>query len=434
MDPMHDALAQGVELKKSLDLLKTQFDSSQATYNEDQVHAQVELATATSQSMAALKAIAVLLRGELDHSHPPAGLKPSLQKCSEAWQTAGTDAGKCWDIVSKFSVNTAQFHDAQLGNWQTNAENLKSTLNAQLIATNASLQKENDTITSLVAHQGDLNGVLTSLQSKLADTQHQYDTAEEVTSWFPVAWLALQAIKAIIDSTSHAIEDTKEQITQTVDLITNSRQSIVDAQLHAAQLTDLIAQQAALASEETDLMARCQSLLGTVEAAQRDIAAVKDDRLRAEDLVARCAARADLASSELTKVNYGTMLLMVAEVAAADDTLRPAAADLVAELATHDDKADSIKGIKTDDHPGGLLAAVQAKLGPQGVSAGGSGSVPNPHPEDTAPADGSGGTGGSGLLTSLALMRAMAARMATPGALTAEQNAKAMLAIRSFRF
>jgi hypothetical protein len=96
--------AQADELSKALDSLHTKFESSQQDYNVNQLETQKALATATGQGMEALKDLAVLLDGQFDPTHPPTGLDAAVQKCNAAWQTAEEDAGKCWDLISKFSV------------------------------------------------------------------------------------------------------------------------------------------------------------------------------------------------------------------------------------------------------------------------------------------------------------------------------------------
>jgi hypothetical protein len=53
---------------------------------------------------------------------------------------------------------------------------------------------------------------------------------------------------------------------------------------------------------------------------------------------------------------------MVVDVALDDYTLTAVLAEIVQELTKNDDSKGSVRMIKTDDHPDGLLAAVQKKL------------------------------------------------------------------------
>jgi hypothetical protein len=53
---------------------------------------------------------------------------------------------------------------------------------------------------------------------------------------------------------------------------------------------------------------------------------------------------------------------MVVDVTLDDYTLTAVLAEIVQELTKNDDSKGSVRMIKTDDHPDGLLAAVQKKL------------------------------------------------------------------------
>lgn len=129
--------------------------------------------------------------------------------------------------------------------------------------------------------------------------------------------------------------------------------------------------QAVLLEQGKRLTSECSLLKGTVEAAQTEIARIKTQRSSAWQVVALCVNRTEVAQYSLTKADYGTAILQVAEVALQDETMRPQVASIVDHLAQHDDTKGSIKNAKTDDHPEGILAYLQGQLssGSNGVLA-----------------------------------------------------------------
>jgi hypothetical protein len=167
----------------------------------------------------------------------------------------------------------------------------------------------------------------------------------------------------VIEAVTHDIENTNNAISDTERKLAASESGLQQLQNSLNSLNDVAAIQARTSGKGTELLSRSQELRAAVEAAQKSIADIKNQRMRSHELINKCLARAEMAKFALTKADYGTTVLQVAEVALADSTLHQAVADVVMQLATHDDQAGSIRGIKTDDHPDGLLAALEAELG-----------------------------------------------------------------------
>lgn len=141
-----------------------------------------------------------------------------------------------------------------------------------------------------------------------------------------------------------------------------AEQGVRDASQRLDNLNNTSQHQAVLLQQGKRLMSDCSSLLAESESTQTETARIKTQRYDAWQIVALCVNRAENAQYSLTKSDYGTTILQVAEMALKDETLKPQVAGIVNHLAQHDDNKGSIKNIRTDDHPEGLLSYVQKEL------------------------------------------------------------------------
>ena len=92
---------------------------------------------------------------------------------------------------------------------------------------------------------------------------------------------------------------------------------------------------------------------------QQDVAHIQNKRYDKWQFIPKCANRAENTEYVLTKAKHGTTVLPVAEVVFQDEELRAQVANIVNDLAEHDDSKGSIRNINTDEHRNGLLACLQ---------------------------------------------------------------------------
>jgi hypothetical protein len=172
----------------------------------------------------------------------------------------------------------------------------------------------------------------------------------------------LEAVKAIIEATTHEVSDTEKAVHKAEQQVTTSQQAVAAASTQLDFFRKAVQQQAALLGDGAALQQQCRDLQALLEAAERDAATVKDQRLRAREVVARLLNRAEQASYALTKADYAAVVLLVCDVALDDGMLGAFVRGIVSTLEDHDDKAGSVAGVTTEEHPEGLLKYVNAKL------------------------------------------------------------------------
>jgi len=168
--------------------------------------------------------------------------------------------------------------------------------------------------------------------------------------------------QAIIEAITHDVENAENAVRTAEQQVRDTEWRVARETQRMQALTAIAQRQSTVLAAGAKLLQQCTALRGEVEATQREVARLKDERRAVWELVSKCVNRAQQALYALTKEEYGTAVLQVCEVAVDDHTLVPAAAEVVRVLVAGDDKVGSIKGIKTDEHLEGLLAYVEKKL------------------------------------------------------------------------
>ncbi|KAI1503121.1 hypothetical protein F5X99DRAFT_407453 [Biscogniauxia marginata] len=322
------------DLAAQLPQLQANFTKLQTDYHKEQLKAQADLSTKTASAMQSLQALVVLLYGEFNPSSPPAELPAAVTNLSTTWHAADKASEHYLDIVNSFSAVELQATRNALGT----AQETLYQLNRQREATQSSLN---------------------TLRDKLYVQQHKYDEADKYTWIWPPARLVLEILKPIIEALTDDVANAERAVRVAEQQAEAAEQRVRDENARINTLSSLSYTQAGILAQSKQLMSRCASLQGDVELMQQDVARIKNQRYDAWQLIAKCANRAENAEYALTKVEYGTTVLQVAEVAFQDEALRAQVANIVNDLAEHDDSKGSIKNIKTDEHPNGLLAYIQ---------------------------------------------------------------------------
>jgi hypothetical protein len=151
-----------------------------------------------------------------------------------------------------------------------------------------------------------------------------------------------------------------------------------DQEAKVQQLSDLAAKQAGLISRGSGLLNECSGIVKETEDTEKEIARIKTTRFNAWQLAGKCVNRAEQADFALFKADYATSILQVIDIALEDHTLTIPLDEVIQVLANNDDSNNSVHNITTDDHPDGLLAAVEKKL--QESQADGAAPEPAPVP------------------------------------------------------
>lgn len=178
----------------------------------------------------------------------------------------------------------------------------------------------------------------------------------------PAAWLILEALKPVIEALTNSVADAEKAAHIAEQTAAAADKAVADASIQTNNLATMAQKQAVLLEQGKQLMSECSLLVGAVEAAQTEVAHIKTQRYNAWQIVALCLNHAENAQFGLTKADYGTAVLQVAELALKDETTKPQVASIVNHLAQHDDTNGSIKNAKTDDHPEGILVYLQGQL------------------------------------------------------------------------
>jgi vacuolar-type H+-ATPase subunit I/STV1 len=360
MSDDYDQRAQ--ELESRLPDLQSKFQELRSTQTDDQLSLQGDLAAKTLTAIATLKKFAQLLDGEFKPSNPPPELQTTLKELDSTWEQTETTSEACLDNINTYSANIVQFHDAALGDWQNQAKTLQDQLQASLTSTEQACDTERATLQTLQQTQRDAESAVNTLQQKLHDAQHKYDDADTYTWIFPPARAVLEILKPIIEACTHDLEGATNAVNAAITQVNDAQGRVRDQEAKVQQLSDLAAKQSGLISQGLSLINECTGIVEETENTEKEIARIKKTRFDAWQLAAKCVNRAEQADFALFKADYATSILQVIDVALVDHTLIAPLAEIVQDLADHDDSSNSVHDITTDDHPDGLLAAVQKKL------------------------------------------------------------------------
>ncbi|TRX87709.1 hypothetical protein FHL15_011398 [Xylaria flabelliformis] len=333
----NDYVQQVRDLAAQLPPLQAKFTTLQTDYLKDKLKAQADLSIKTANAMQGLQALAVLLNGEFDPNSRPAELRAAVTNLSTTWDAAEKASQHYLDVVNS----------------------LDTRLDQELQGTRNALGTAQETLHQLNKQREATKSSLNTLRDKLHAQQHIYDDADKYTWIWPPARLYLEFLKLIIEALTHSVANAESAVHVAEGRARAAEQQVKDETARVNTLLSFSSKQAGMLAQSKQLRDRCASLQGDVEFIQHDVARIKNQRYNAWQIIAKCANRAENAEYALTKAEYGTTVLQVAEVAFQDEALRAQAANIVNDLAEHDDSEESIKNIETDEHPNGLLAHVQ---------------------------------------------------------------------------
>ncbi|KAI0468839.1 hypothetical protein F4859DRAFT_524013 [Xylaria cf. heliscus] len=355
----NDYQQQVSELSAQLPRLQANFTKLQTDYHTDQLKAQADLSIKTTNAMQSLQDLVVLLHGEFNPSSPPAGLPAAVTNLNTTWLAAEKASEHYLDLVNSFSVAVVQYHDGDLGGWQAKANTLDTRLDKELQATRTALSTAQNTVYQLNRQREDAQSSLSTLRDKLHVQKHKYDEADKYTWIWPPARLVLEILKPIIEALTDDVATAERAVSVAEQQASAAEQRVRDENARINTLSNLSSTQTTILALSKQLIRQCVSLQGSVESMQKDVARIKTQRYNAWQLTTKCANRAENAEYALTKADYGTTVLQIAEVALQDPALCVQVANIVDDLARHDDSKRSIASIKTDEHPNGLLAFVE---------------------------------------------------------------------------
>ncbi|KAI5925413.1 hypothetical protein F4810DRAFT_718310 [Camillea tinctor] len=341
--------------------LQDEFTSMKTTNASAHAAAQTSLARKNNSAMAGMADLAVLLDGEFDPAHPPDGLAPALKRAEGLWADAKDAALDCWNITSSYSIKVAQLHDSKIAAWHSEAQELKGHLQSKLDTLKGALATQRNTLEDLLEAAEGAAQALKTMDRKLYEAQHKYDEADMWTLLWPPARLYLEGLKLLIEATTNDQEGARRGVATAQAALRQAQTRAADAEALALDTARRAAAHAGVLRKGRELLAACAGLVGGVEAAQREVGALKNECVRAQEVVGRCATRAEGAGYALTKGEYGEAILRVCEVGLESISLRPAAVSICKHLAAHDDGAGSIRGIRTEQHKEGLLAYLEAQ-------------------------------------------------------------------------
>ncbi|GAB1195614.1 hypothetical protein APSETT444_004876 [Aspergillus pseudonomiae] len=350
------------DLTSQFSSLQSKFQGLQDLENRQLVKRYGELDTQIGAALAATLSLARLLRGDFDPHQPPTALASTVQTMTSQWTDAKDTARQGYDEVCSYFSQIVQLHDAGLGKWTERLNTVKDKLQAKLSSTHDALRTSRATMQQLVEKNEKVTESARILEKKLYEQKHKYDEADKWTWLYPPARLALEALKPIIEAITHDLEGAQTAMMTASRELQQAQSQMQTQEEEITRLGNLATNQASLISKGTALMGHCDQLVKAVEQMEKEVAQHKKDCSAAWKESSQCSNRAQTANYALTKADYATAILKIANVSANDPVAHAVLTEIVTELADHDDKNGSVRQIKTDDNQQGLLDYVKSKL------------------------------------------------------------------------
>lgn len=165
----------------------------------------------------------------------------------------------------------------------------------------------------------------------------------------------INELNAQIRQGDNAIRETQQRIWAMEAHIKGYEPRLQETSENSAKLVTL-------KSQATLLIDDCGTFTAQIQAEQKEVEKRKDGFFRAARLASEIIGRAQSSGAALSKADYVKAVLLIVEIGLNDQALVTPLADIVKEVADHDNSEASVRGIKTDDHPDGLLADIQKKI------------------------------------------------------------------------
>ncbi|PTB72246.1 hypothetical protein M440DRAFT_1465681 [Trichoderma longibrachiatum ATCC 18648] len=345
------------ELSREFDILRSAEQQNQERLHHDYV-------VKVSAAFSATKALAFLIRGDLDPIDLPASMPTCLREMESAWDHAQQAALRCSDHISQYSVKIAQLHDAGLGLWQREMETLRGQLQEQLEAINQAAGDQRIALENLRKQRDVSEYALHKLQERLSFEQHKFDGFDMLSALFPPAALVFEPLKYITEALTQDMENAKRAVLLATECAVAAERHVQEHEQAAFQLIVLAEKQGNLLFQGSDMITQCTRLRSAIEESQQWVARNKSYCLEAWRITSLCVNRAEEAAFSLDKSSYAECILQIVEVALETDLLPydMVVVEIIRELAEHDDGEQSVHRLETDKHPEGLLKLVQTRI------------------------------------------------------------------------
>ncbi|KAB8221900.1 hypothetical protein BDV33DRAFT_201901 [Aspergillus novoparasiticus] len=360
-----------VELETRFTILSTRFAHLHSTESQNQQTLQGHLFLTTQAALSATRSLARLIDGDFVTGERPAEMPSTLSELESTWKEAKTVGEKCYDGISSYSVEmdlnvhsiqVIQFHDAELRNWQTDMQTLKTELNESLEGTMKALKTEAQTLVTLRAQRAAAVTSLRALEAKLYEAKHKYDEADKWTWLWPPARAYLEILKPIIEAITNDVSGSLNAVKIAAQQVDASEARIRDQQPRVDALNRLNEDHVRLLSQGSTLANQCDAIRDEVEQMEKEIARSKTDILHAWNDASSCLNHAKRTKFSLSKADYATCVLNIITFSLNEHSFKDTLVDIVKILGDNDDKGGSVHAIKTDKHPEGLLEYVQKEL------------------------------------------------------------------------